>query len=397
MSSKASGAPPRGKPSGVNVGSGHVSVGNKIKKLVKDSEFLLQVSFRNTLPNVPSGPFFRKVGIMHSHEEFARYNFSSLEKSYIWQPHFGPDLNTRLSLVDQEAILAEPSNESRKEIKKETTEYTSGTSSSGVDLRKKETRQKHWWLRETVYSENNILKNRSAGNDEGANYTSVDDVFDPFTVEAIEKSFEDVKTTVGSMDQVEWSVPIKPDLLLGNSHYAYISFDENPEAQNLSQNQSQADESSSTLGKRQRQSIVTNIRQSKSKKGSNNTYAVSIVSPPDENIDSSDMIAYQWTKDYRMIMKNKDWLDHVILVIDPSESAKYFSIGVNMEMDKLNIDEVDPHNATIVRKENDDDDSVDEDGPGKGADGTEESNEEPESQMATEGESEIVVGASPVE
>jgi hypothetical protein len=341
---------------------------------------------------------------MHSHEEFARYNFSSLEKSYIWQPHFGPDLNTRLSLVDQEAILAEPSNESRKEIKKETTEYTSGTSSSGVDLRKKETRQKHWWLRETVYSENNILKNRSAGNDEGAHYTSVDDVFDPFTVEAIEKSFEDVKTTVGSLDQVEWSVPIKPDLLFGNNHYAYISFDENPEAadgatskQNLFQNQSQSDESSSTLGKRQRQSIVTNIRQSKSKKGSNNTYAVSIVTPPDENVDSSDTIAYRWTKDYRMIMKNKDWLDHVILVIDPSESAKYFSIGVNMEMDKLNIDEVDPHNAAVVRKESDDNDSVDE-RVGKGADGTEESNDEPESQVAAEGETEeLVVGASPDE
>ena len=357
----------------------------KLRELLASSEFLAQVPFRNSLPTVPSGPFFKKIDILHSHEDFAKYNFSSLEKSYIWQPHFGPDVNMRLNLVDQEAILRHDPYSA--EAKRETKEYTSGTTSGGVDLRKKETRQKHWWLRETVYSENNILRNRSAGGDEGASSANVDEGIDPFTAEAIQQSFENIKNAVEILgDKVEWSIPILPDAVLSMDQYAYIKFDESPV---LDESQTaQSSESGGGIGKkRNRQSIVTNIRESKSKKGSgDNTYAVSLVTPPEsatttaegeEQQGGVEAVDYQWTKDFRMVMKNKDWNDHVVFLIDPADgNAKYFQVGVNMEMDKLHIDEVDPHVASVQRREEEEDEEEVGDAEAGDGDGGEQDMEE---------------------
>lgn len=354
--------------------AGVSSRSGRLQKLCSQSEFLLDLSYHNSLPAAPCGPFFKKIGVLHTAEEFSRYNFSSLEKSYIWQPHFGPDANTRLDLVDREANLVEGGYQAVAEsFKREIKAYTSGSSSSGVDLRKRETRQKHWWLRETVYSENNILKNRSAGNDEGARIKAVDDGFDPFSVEAIEKSFDAIKQKVGTLDQdqLEWSIPILPDLSLGANPYTFISFVENPDAVDSQQeptaassssSQSQDSSASSNGKKRPRQTIITNIRESVSKKGSDNSYAVSMVAPPSE-CDTPEFgvaVDYQWTKDYRMIMKQKEWIDHVVLVVDHTDAAKYFTVGVNMEMDKLQIEEVDPHTASVVRREAEEDEEEQE-------------------------------------
>ena len=370
--------------------AGVSSRSGRIQKLCSQSEFLLDLSYHNSLPAAPCGPFFKKIGVLHSSEEFSRYNFSSLEKSYIWQPHFGPDANTRLDLVDREAILVEGGYQIVAEsFKREIKAYTSGSSSSGVDLRKRETRQKHWWLRETVYSENNILKNRSAGNDEGAKIKAVDDGFDPFSVEAIEKSFETIKQKVGSLDQdqLEWSIPILPDLSLGANPYTFISFVENPDAfdsqheptASSSSSQSQDSSATSNVKKRPRQTIITNIRESVSKKGSDNSYAVSMVAPPGEcgTPEFGVAVDYQWTKDYRMIMKQKEWVDHVVLVVEPTDAAKYFTVGVNMEMDKLQIEEVDPHTASVVRREAEEEEEEEEEEGEEGEEDVEGNDENP--------------------
>jgi hypothetical protein len=110
-------------------------------------------------------------------------------------------------------------------------------------------------------------------------------------------------------------------------------------------------------------SIITNIRESKSKKGSgDNTYAASLVGPSsvessesassgDADADAAEQRSFEWIKDYRMVMKSKEWQDHYIFLVDVEEMrAKYFAVGVNMIMDKLQIDEVDPHDVTVTRR-----------------------------------------------
>ena len=69
------------------------------------SEFICQPQFHNSLPNAPCGPYFKQVDLLHPYADFATYRASSLEKNYVWQPHFPPDLGIRLNLVDQESIL----------------------------------------------------------------------------------------------------------------------------------------------------------------------------------------------------------------------------------------------------------------------------------------------------
>lgn len=337
---------------------------NRIRAALGESEFIVQLNFRNTLPPVPSGPFFKKIDMAHTFEDFSLYKTSSIEKSYVWQPHFGADANLRLDLVDQDAILnmTDETNDDGRRVKKEIKEYyerSAGSGANGVDVRKKETRQKHWWLRETVYSENNILKNRSASNLDGAKATSSSlasnsDSMDPFTVESIQQSFENMKEKMNELilaDNVEWSLAILPDMLLQDKQYSYINFVEDPHDKLDGSN---ATENVENCKKRKLQSIVTNIRESKSKKGSgDHTFAASLIVPSvsSSDIDSNEAAVYEWISDYQMVMKNKAWRHHYVFALDQSNSsANYFPVGVNMEMGKLQIDEVDPHNASVERR-----------------------------------------------
>jgi len=48
--------------------------------------------------------------------QYATYQISSLEKSCIWQPHYGPELGLKLDLVDQESILPTDTNNAKNVI-----------------------------------------------------------------------------------------------------------------------------------------------------------------------------------------------------------------------------------------------------------------------------------------
>ena len=73
----------------------------------KDAPFLFSLKFQNTLPNAPSGPFFKKVPLYSVMNPLKEYKVSTLEKSFIWQPNFGLDMGVNLDLVDQESILVQ--------------------------------------------------------------------------------------------------------------------------------------------------------------------------------------------------------------------------------------------------------------------------------------------------
>ena len=111
------------------------------------SDFLLSLAFDNHLPVVPSGGFFKKMGLSHEIEDFANYSLSSLEKNYIWQRHAPVDLNVSVDLVDQQAIC-EPQ-KALHSVAREAEMYLEGGANKGRGNNKLHHISAHWWLRET--------------------------------------------------------------------------------------------------------------------------------------------------------------------------------------------------------------------------------------------------------
>jgi hypothetical protein len=118
-----------------------------IRSWQQDSEFLCVPQFQNTLPNAPSGPFLSKFGMMQSFSELNVYHTSSLEKSYVWQPHFGPDVGIKLDLVDQDSILS-PDGNINHLLDHSDLKYLANTSER---KRFMENSQDLSWLRQTTY------------------------------------------------------------------------------------------------------------------------------------------------------------------------------------------------------------------------------------------------------
>ena len=50
----------------------------KKKNSLNDTQFLIDLQFQNTLPNAPSGPFLRKLGLYHKFDQFAAFTTSTL-------------------------------------------------------------------------------------------------------------------------------------------------------------------------------------------------------------------------------------------------------------------------------------------------------------------------------
>ena len=87
--------------------------------------FLCKPAFHNTLPTAPSGPFFRPLSLYNNSNnssnsnkmlQYAIYQVSTLEKSCIWQPHYGPELGLKLDLADQDTILPSDSGTGSKNV-----------------------------------------------------------------------------------------------------------------------------------------------------------------------------------------------------------------------------------------------------------------------------------------
>lgn len=113
-----------------------------------ESDFIIQPKYANNLPEVPSGPYFKDTKPYRKFEDFAKYNFSSLERSYVWHPHFGPEAGIKLDLWDQESILVHSTKDS---LPHEDLKYlASAAAAKGFQSQE----EKPWWLRNTTYLEN---------------------------------------------------------------------------------------------------------------------------------------------------------------------------------------------------------------------------------------------------
>ena len=302
----------------------------KEKQHLPESEFLCAISFKNSLPAVPSGPYFKKVDLSRSIDKFSEYSMSSLEKGYIWQPHFNKLVNIDIDLVDQDTVLQSKKLRTEHDSEKEVKLYLSGAGGAGAGRSnaRKEHQANHWWLRDTLYFNNELSQNRKRIQSQKV----IDDVdvSDPCDEEVIAASFENAVEGDKNVEaNVEWSVPILPSSAVEEDKlYSLAKFLADPEIGS----------------KRMRSSIITNIRVSQ--KGNGSSYAVSMLEKGDEAEAEAGDGSFKWVKDYRMDLKN-NLEDQYVFVLD-GKSAKYSSIGSHFDMAKIGIDEQQPHEATVV-------------------------------------------------
>ena len=69
-----------------------------------ESEYMCIPQLQNSIPIVTSGPHVQKIQIPMDFDSIASYRMSTLEKGYIWQPHYGFDIGLNIDLVDDQAI-----------------------------------------------------------------------------------------------------------------------------------------------------------------------------------------------------------------------------------------------------------------------------------------------------
>jgi hypothetical protein len=369
---------------------------------VPRDEYILNLKFRNSLPSAPSGPFLKNVNLAHTFDEFPEYCTSTLEKNYICQPHFGPDLGIKLDLVDQEAILAQ---DKAGFLDQSDLKYLSTVADKGRGKAKHiDESDKPWWLRNTTYMENNLynvakVKSKTAIASEviSAKRPALDYDRDMLTTSFINDSFDLVSKTVSSLIAKNGTsklvsdlplVPIDGDVLNGiqftDRLHSLVRFDEDPV---VSTHPGKGEASHTSKRRRVDSGLITNLRQTaKSEELRNEVLEVSLVSPlaahPATSTQSQSQLTeeagaesgvhYGWVKDYRMNVQHIQLQDSFLFVVqrdaseghssnngsnsgsadsDGSKQAEhYFPVRARVDMHKMNPEDSRPHDCVVLKE-----------------------------------------------
>lgn len=350
-------------------------------------EFLISLKYHNNLPNAPSGPFLKNINILQSLDEFPEFRTSTLEKGYVWQPHFGLDLGVKLDLVDQDAILFQEKNNAAPILDQSDLKYLTST----VEKNRGKTKQidqssKPWWLRNTTYMENNLynvgrvkaIAAESAKEISAKKKDNIDYDVDMLSTSYINDSFDLTARTLARlvaenakrkvlrdlpvvpMESAELSVPA----FLGKNH-SLVRFDEDPVVLATEEGYSSSS-STSAPAKRRRVDVgvITNLRQAvKSEHTRNAALEVSLVSPLVQTTSETSNgnfnvkeVRYGWVKDYRMDIQQSKVNDSFLFVYSVGgvsssgndDSVQYFPIGSRIDMKKMNPEDSLPHECIVV-------------------------------------------------
>lgn len=377
---------------------------------VKD-DFLIQLKFQNNLPNAPSGPFLKNISILQSFDEFPEFRTSTLEKGYVWQPHFGLDMGIKLDLVDQEAILAQ--DKGSQQLDQSDLRYLTGTVEKGRGKAKQiDQSSKPWWLRNTTYMENNLynvarvkVKTAEAKREVSAKRQAIDYNLDMFSTEFINDSFDQVSKTIekliaknanGKLVREMPVVPLGGDVLSRGLH-SLVRFDEDPtvavsNGSSASEEGYSSSSSSAPNAKRRKvdQGLITNLRQMvKSEDLKNQVSEVSLVSPlvvpaasksdQQQADQEAGQVVYSWVKDYRMDVQQIQ--DSFLFVFSDNsnsnsttngtngangassssstnnhssggmeEVVQYFPVRTRVDMKKMNPEDSLPHDCIVLKE-----------------------------------------------
>jgi hypothetical protein len=353
-------------------------------------EFLVSLKLQNNLPSAPSGPFLKNVSISNSFDEFSPYFTSTLEKGFVWQPRFGPQLGIKVDFVDEEALHLPdvPPVLDQSDVR-----YLTGSIDKSRGKNKQvDQASKPWWLRNTTYMENNLYnlarakaKNEASKSVSAKRAADVDYDKDMLSTEFINESFDIVAKTIASLvaknpgNKLLRNMPLVPlDTDESNSSFAarqhsLIRFDEDPvvdESVDVATNKAKN-------GKKRKVDvgIVTNLRQSvKSESLPGTVLEVSLVSPfvasaatgsGDINGSHEKKQKYGWVNDYRMDLQQQhtQLTDSFLFVSqnrrsngselneeDVNSSVAYFPLSSRVDMKKMNPEDSVAHDCTIIRE-----------------------------------------------
>lgn len=309
----------------------------------------------NHVPPPPCGPYFRSLEILTSLDSgMPEFRTSSLEKSYVWQPHFGPELGVKLELVSQEALMIP---EKPLALDPMDLKYLNAAYEKKVDLRGKnyDPDNKPWWLRNTTYIENNPFNVSSRARDDdlvlkGVEQKSkiIDHTKSNFSSDDIAQSFTDVQTTVDRLvaqnkqATLLWSAPFLPEVSnlsdqgrqVSGRKRSLVRFDEDPRHTTKAVRH----ETDDGVDRVQRfdtdHSIITNGRPCLRPDGSVNDKLVdvSLVAPETASKES----LHSLVKDYRLEFQDRDGKDCFVLVVQESDGhAYFFPVQDRMDVRKL--------------------------------------------------------------
>lgn len=359
-----------------------------------DTEFVSIPIFQNSLPCAPSGPFYKSVPF-NSFDKFSTYHVSTLEKSYAWQPHF-PEAGVKLDLVDQESFLI-PS----KVPQLEPLDLKYIHNISDVNNRSKQRRaalvtevnEKPWWLRNTVYLENNLYNQPITKSKALESDPSIKRIEDPSSEGFIQESFEkikkidvniqnqqnlnqnvllkkakEVKLGKKSSDvKLEWCVPILPNSSLFQDPLVPVRFGEDIDKLVSIRNQT------NDLDMDVLYSIITNLRQRTSTISNtavnDKSFNASLISPTscstsvnqtEYNETGTKGIGYSWVADFQMDIFPDASGDEFLMKLDSSFSssnnqasrvaAEYWPVKSRIDLRKLPVSEWVPHEAEVSRR-----------------------------------------------
>ena len=341
-----------------------------------DTDFVSTPIFQNTLPGAPSGPFFKTVPF-DSFDKFATYHVSSLEKSYAWQPHF-IEAGVKIDLVDQESFLIPNNVPSIEPIDMKYIQASNDSSNRSKQRRAmlvKEDNEKPWWLRNTVYLENNLYNQPLAKSKALETDLQISRTEDPLSVQFIDNSFEKIKKLdsilikakkdklgkKGPDVKMEWAIPILPEPSLYENPLVPIRFDEDIEELVSKKNQAEDLEMDVLY------SIISNLRERMTSVENlhinDKSFNASLIAPPISTPRdvSTEGVPYTWVADFKMDFStlSQGGNDEFLMKMDSSfssqtsmnqKSVEYWPVKSRIDMRKLPVDEWIPHEAKIFRR-----------------------------------------------
>jgi hypothetical protein len=323
-------------------------------------DFLLSLKYRNSLPCSQSGPYFKTIG-NYVADESLQYRISSLEKSYIWQPHFGPDVGLKIDLVDHNTILQDKSSQLPVDIADKKFLVGAIEQSNG-----KVDEEQPWWLRNTTYMENNLFKMKTDMMQAAKTQKLTDEEFDPFDPLNIERSFEVVDQTVDELStrdtsrKVLWSAAVIPadfsSYNMSENCHSLVRFDVDP--------RSIAIDSDNNIGANKRRKIenciISNIRAPKTTHAkAAKSFETSLVAPFfDDEEDThvlSQSIKYGWVKDFNMEPQDVGVDDSFVISLRHSSDdgvafVEFFPISTRIDMKKMNTEDSMPFECELTRR-----------------------------------------------
>lgn len=336
-----------------------------------NSNFICIPQFQNNPPRVPTGPFFRTVELPHSFEDFGVYTAgSSLERNYVWQPHTGQDVGLRMNFVDQEHML----NKFQKHA------ILHPSDKAFMSERKNNDRlidEKLSWLRETIYSNNDLYNNTNKfkGNEgmerghDALTKKQIGEHANPFSNSFIGLSFDAVtmktpaileknKEKDGNLTRgsVEWVMPLLPS---GDDMWGQILSMVRFETGTLEQLEGGGGDPAQQQQRKRRRmqnTIITNIRvpndESKKQGELSQTYEVSLTSRDEASSGAAGSPEeYKWLRELKMDIRNKSLADSFIVVPDTTAGVCEFApVRSTIDMNKPVAGGGDPHGVSVRRR-----------------------------------------------